>query len=51
MSANFEIEQDFIADQNKAKSDWLAEDLEYLGKKLARRGVEIEAIIDKVRGL
>ena len=30
MAANFDIRQDFIAEQNKAKRDWLAEDLEYL---------------------
>ena len=47
MAANFEIEQDFIAEENKAKSSWLAEDLEYLGKKLGRRGVDIESLIEK----
>ena len=36
MSVNFEIEQDFIAEQNRAGSDWLAEDFEYLGKRLRR---------------
>jgi len=51
MAANFEIEQDFIAEQNKAKRDWLAEDFEYLHKKLRRRRVDIEAIVEKVRGL
>lgn len=47
MPANFEIEQDFIAEQNKAKSDWLAEDLEYLGKKLLRRGIDVETLIER----
>ena len=47
MPPQFEIEQDFIADQNRAKSAWLAEDLEYLGKKLHRRGIDIETIVDK----
>lgn len=51
MPATFEIEQDFIAEQNKAKSDWLAEDFEYLGKKLLRRGVDIEAAVEKARSL
>lgn len=51
MAANFEIEQDFIAEQNKAKSDWLAEDFEYLGKKLRRRNVDIESLVEKTRGL
>lgn len=51
MPANFEIEQDFIADQNKSKRDWLAEDLEYLGKKLGRRNIDIETIIGRARSL
>ncbi len=51
MAANFEIEQDFIAEQNKAKSSWLSEDLEYLGKKLGRRGVDVETLIEKTRTL
>ncbi|MFT3746524.1 MAG: L-rhamnose catabolism isomerase [Pyrinomonadaceae bacterium] len=51
MAANFEIEQDFIAEQNKANSAWLAEDLEYLGKKLGRRGLDVEALIEKARNL
>lgn len=50
MAAAFEIEQDFIAGQNRAKSDWLTEDLEYLEKKLHRRSVDIENIIEKARG-
>ena len=51
MTANFEIEQDFIADQNKAKNDWLAEDFEYLGKKLRRRNVDIETLVVKASSL
>jgi len=51
MPANFEIEQDFIADQNRAKSNWLAEDFEYLGKKLLRRGLDIETIVAKARSI
>ena len=51
MSAKFEIDQNFIAEQNKAKSTWLNEDLEYLGTKLARRNVDVEALIEKARGL
>jgi L-rhamnose isomerase/sugar isomerase len=51
MAANFEITDDFIGEQNKAKSDWLAEDFEYLGKKLRRRSVEIETMVDKARSL
>lgn len=51
MPATFEIEQDFIAEQNKAKSEWLAEDFEYLGKKFRRRGVDIDAVVEKARSL
>lgn len=51
MAANFEIEQDFIAEQNRANSAWLSEDLEYLGKKLGRRGVDVETLIEKTRTL
>jgi len=51
MLTSFEISGEFLASQNKAKSDWLAEDFEYLGRKLRRRNVEIESLVDKVRGL
>ena len=51
MSTTFEIEQDFIAEQNRAGSDWLAEDFEYLGKKLRRRGVEIDDFVEKAKSL
>jgi len=51
MPVNFEIAQDFIAEQNAAKEAWLTEDLDYLGNKLGRRGIEIGDIIEKARGL
>ncbi|NOT49177.1 MAG: L-rhamnose catabolism isomerase [Acidobacteria bacterium] len=51
MPTAFEISDDFIADQNKTKLEWLAEDLEYLGKKLRRRSVDIESMIEKASGL
>lgn len=51
MPANFEITQDLIAEQNKAKAGWLAEDLDYLEKRLSRRGVEIESLIEKACGI
>ena len=46
MSTTFEIEQDFIAEQNRAGSDWLAEDFEYLGKSFAGE-VSISTILSK----
>ncbi|HLA96757.1 MAG TPA: hypothetical protein VK612_13630 [Pyrinomonadaceae bacterium] len=49
MTANFEIEQDFIADQNKAKNDWLVEDLAYLEKKLGRRNIAVDTLIKKAQ--
>lgn len=51
MPENFRISGDLIAGQNETKRDWLAEDFEYLGKKLRRRDVEIESLVEKARGL
>ena len=51
MPANFKIESGFIAEQNSASTAALAEDLDFLGRKLERRGIDIEAIIEKARGL
>ena len=51
MATNFEISGDLIAVQNKTKSDWLAEDFEYLGKILRRRDIDIESLVEKARGL
>src|SRR5437016_7318347 len=51
MAANFEIEQDFIAERNNVKRDWLAEDVEYLSKKLRRRNVEIETLVSRARSI
>ena len=49
MSTNFEIEQDFIAEQNDENADLLAEDFEYLGKKLKRRNINIEDLVEKAQ--
>ena len=51
MTANFEIPADFIAERNKAKGVWLAEDFEFLGKKLRRRDIEIERLVERARGI
>jgi len=51
MRSNFEITDDLIATENKRSANALAEDLEYLGKKLERRGVEIDALIKKAQDL
>jgi L-rhamnose isomerase/sugar isomerase len=49
MSTNFEITDDFIAEQNKRTEEVLAEDFEYLAKKLQRRGLEIEKIVERAQ--
>src|SRR5690349_12994899 len=47
MAARFLIEQDVIDQDNKARKATLDEDLDYLSRKLQRRGIEIESLIDK----
>ena len=49
MGANFAIEQDLIAEQNKERKDWLAEDFDHLGRRLLRRGIDIESAVEKAR--
>ncbi|MGI9036662.1 MAG: L-rhamnose catabolism isomerase [Pyrinomonadaceae bacterium] len=49
MSANFEIEQNFIAEMNKRAEGFLTEDYEYLAKKLQRRNIAIENLVGKAR--
>ncbi|MBX7171027.1 MAG: L-rhamnose catabolism isomerase [Pyrinomonadaceae bacterium] len=51
MSNNFEIEPDFIAEQNAKKADELAEDFEYLAKKLKRRNLDIQNFVEKAKSL
>ena len=49
MSTKFEISDDFIAEQNKKSAEPLAEDYEYLAKKLKRANIEIEKIVEKAQ--
>jgi L-rhamnose isomerase/sugar isomerase len=49
MSTKFQISDDFIAEQNKKAEEFLAEDFEYLAKKLKRAGLEIENMVEKAR--
>ncbi|MBS1811943.1 MAG: L-rhamnose catabolism isomerase [Acidobacteria bacterium] len=44
MTAHFEINDNFIAEQNQKAKAWLEEDYEHLGKQLQRRGVNIEDV-------
>ena len=50
MGTHFEIDDDFIAEQNKAARAWVEEDYEHLGKQLRRRGRDIEDLTAKARG-
>jgi L-rhamnose isomerase / sugar isomerase len=49
MSKNFQIEPDFIAEQNSKKADELNEDFEYLAKKLNRRNLDIRQFVEKAK--
>ena len=51
MPDNFEIESGFVAEQNASKAAAHAEDFDHLGRKLGRRGIDIDAIVEKARGL
>ena len=51
MPANFKLSPDFIAEQNQFRRSVLDEDLEYLARKLARDGFDIETVIEKAQGL
>ena len=42
MATHFEIDDNFIAEQNKAAKSWVEEDYEHLGRQLRRRGRDIE---------
>jgi L-rhamnose isomerase/sugar isomerase len=49
MAAQFEISEDFIAEQNQKARAWLDEDYEHLGRQLRRRGVEIENLTERAQ--
>ncbi len=49
MSTIFEISDDFIAEQNKKSEEFLAEDFDYLAKKLKRSNIEIETLVEKAQ--
>ena len=42
MATHFDIDDSFIAEQNRKAHDWVAEDYEHLAKKLRRQNVDIE---------
>jgi len=47
MPTNFEISDDFIAEQNSQTRNWIEEDFEHLGKKFRRQNVDIEDLVKK----
>jgi len=47
---NFEIDDSFIAGQNRNARDWVEEDYEHLGKKLRRQNIDIENLTAKAQG-
>lgn len=51
MANNFVIDEEFIASQNSLKADELAEDLEYLGRRLARRGLDPRSFVERAKSL
>jgi len=49
MARIFEIDDEFIADQNQATESWVNEDYEHLAKTLRRRSIEIEDLVAKAQ--
>ncbi len=49
MAARFEIDDDFIAEQNAKAKQWLDDDFDHLAKKLGRRGLNIEELTAKAQ--
>jgi len=40
----FALEDGFVAEENRRHLDWLEEDYEHVGRRLARRGLDVEAL-------
>jgi L-rhamnose isomerase/sugar isomerase len=49
MQRTFEIDDGFIAEQNKKTQSWVDEDYEHLAKTLRRRSVDIEDLVAKAQ--
>jgi len=49
MQRKFEIDDGFIAEQNKGLESWMHEDYEHLGKALRRRQIDIEDLVAKAQ--
>jgi L-rhamnose isomerase/sugar isomerase len=51
MALHFEIDDGFIAEQNRKAKTEVAEDYDYLAKKLQRKNIDIENLITKAQAL
>src|SRR6266550_2314969 len=51
MATHFEIDDSFIAEQNRKAHAWLEEDYEHLAKKLDRQNVDIEDLTGRAQSL
>ena len=49
MATHFEIDEDFVAEQNKKSKAWVDDDFDHLARKLNRQGVNIEALVAKAQ--
>src|SRR5471032_696020 len=49
MARIFEIDDEFIADQNQQSQAWVREDYEHLAKTLRRRSIDIEDLVAKAQ--
>lgn len=49
MARIFEIDDEFIADQNQKMEPWVGEDYDHLAKTLRRRNIEIEDLVAKAQ--
>lgn len=49
MQRKFEIDDGFIAEQNRALKSWIDEDYEHLAKALRRRQIDIEDLVTKAQ--
>ncbi len=49
MATQFEIDDDFITEQNQKAKAWVVEDFDHLAKKLLRQNIDIEDLVAKAQ--
>jgi len=49
MAKHFEIDDDFVADENSRGQAWLEEDYEHLARVLRRRQADIETLTERAQ--